>query len=196
MSPTAPARRSQNQRDGDPIFFWIRPVDESGKSVDEALIRVAYEKAGDFLRYRAAELRDEAIRADLVETAVYAVSNTGRTEGFRDVRGYLFAVFKRLVDQRIARDRRENTQLPADRDGGPRIVSREPEIEGQVYNRELLDVMREVMDEKTIWAWERRMLGYRLEEIAAELNVSADTLSTRLRRGRDAARKRLADRKR
>ena len=196
MSSSAPARPSQNKRDGDPIFFWIRSVDENGKSVDEALIKIAYEKAADFLRYRATELRDEAIRADLVETAVYAVSSAGRTEGFRDVRGYLFAVFKRLVDQRIGRDRRENTQLPADRDGGSRIVSREPEIEDQVYSRELLDVMREVMDEKTIWAWERRMLGYRLEEIAAELNVSADTLSTRLRRGRDAARKRLAGKKR
>ena len=80
--------------------------------------------------------------------------------------------------------------------GVPASFLGEPEIEDQVYSRELLDVMREVMDDKTIWAWERRMLGYRLEEIAAELNVSADTLSTRLRRGRDAARKRLAGRKR
>ena len=152
-------------------------------------IKAAYEKAPDFLRYRATELSDEAIRADLVENAVYAASGAERRESFRDVRGYLFAVFKRLVDQRIGRDRRENAPLPADRDG--RLVSRESEIEEQVYCREVLDILSEVMDEKTIWAWNRKLLGYKLEEIARDLNVSANTLSTRLRRARDAARQRL-----
>lgn len=193
MSSSIPARHPPGKGSS---FFWIHALDTKGNSIDEEIINAAYAKAVDFRLYRAYELTDEAVRADLVEDAVDAVSTAEKSGEFRDVTGYLISVFKRLVDLRIWRDSRENSPLPSYLRGQSLVTSVPPRIEEQVYCREVLDVMKEVMDEETLWAWERKLFGYKLEEIASDLNVSADRLSTRLRRARDAARKRLSQKKR
>ena len=188
MSLFVPTRGSQKSLERRAAFFWIPPVDSKGKPIDERLISGAYEKATDFLRYRARELRDEAVRANLVEQAVNASSVAARTEDFRDVKGYLFVAFKRLVDERIEKERRRDARIPDYYRSEGRLGRTAPNAEERVYNHELRDIIDLAIDKEMKWAWKQRMLGYTLEEIAPALKVSADTLSARMRRARDTAR--------
>jgi DNA-directed RNA polymerase specialized sigma24 family protein len=94
----------------------------------------------------------------------------------------------RLVDARIDRENKveqhETTRID-------RLLSRNTgstvsDIEVAIARREVLDAM----DQETRWAWTRRLYGYEVQEIAAQLDISPDCLSTRLRRGiREAAEK-------
>lgn len=167
-------------------FFWISPTDERGIPVDKRFADAAYRKANDLRRYRSRELRDDAIRANLVETAVYRCSRAEREEPLTDVAGYLFRTFKRLVDEWIVRDQRiqHHPDEQLDRYNSP---SSFVDVEEAVARREALDAM----DPESRWAWERRLVGFQVQEIARELNITPDCLSTRLRRGMEQAAGRL-----
>ncbi len=170
------------------IFFWIRPVDDKGFAVEQAFADAAYSKAQELRLYRWRELNDEAVRADLVERAVYAASRAQRAAPIDDPKGYIYTAFTRLVDRYISKQ----------------SVSRQPESEieqlpeagiyatsgslGDLDDAILRSQILKAMSPEDRWAWERRLLGYEVQEIAAELRVSPDCLSTRLRRSaREAA---------
>jgi DNA-directed RNA polymerase specialized sigma24 family protein len=180
---------SENQ---EPAFFWIRPVDEKGFAVDQSFADAAYQKARDLRLYRAEELLDDAVRADLVEKAVYSASRVPRSEAVRDPKSYIYAIFARLVDERIAKERRVAHKPSSELDrfevtsGGPKAAV-PAEIEDAIFRRQVLAAM--IPEDR--WIWERRLLGYELEQIAAELNISPDCLSTRIRRGIDRVSKNL-----
>lgn len=166
-------------------FFWIQSVDERGNPVDERYTAAAYQKVADFRRYRRMDLRDDAVRAELVEKAVYVASRAEKSEPVRDVSGYLFCTFMRLVDAYVERENKVELHETAKID---RFVSGAASdvaaMELAVARREVFDAM----DEETRWAYTRRLYGYEVQEIAAELNITPDCLSTRLRRGmREAA---------
>lgn len=161
------------------LLFWIRDTDERGFPVDMRIVEAAFRKAQDLRRYRARDLRDDAVRSGLIETAVYRASRASRFDPIRDVNGYVFQVFKRLVDRELAQDR-----LVTPRDVGAldrfgwRKTAINSAMEKEILARELLALM----NPQDRWAWERRLLGYELKEIATELNITPDCLSTRLRR--------------
>ncbi len=165
-------------------FFWIPPVDEKGFEVDKLFEEAAYQKTRDLRLYRAQELLDEAVRAELVEKAVYAASRARKSEAVRDAKSYLFATFARLVDERITKERgldhRPSPELAEFEAASARSkATTSTDIEQSILRRQVL----EAMSPEDRWIWERRLLGYEVQEIAAELNVSADCLSTRIRRG-------------
>lgn len=169
-------------------FFWIRTIDDRGNAVDQRFAEAAYQKVADFRRYRRNDLRDGAVRAELVEKAVYRSSRAQKSEPVRDISGYIFRTFMRLVDEHIGRDKRiECHDTPKlDQLGQREGSSAVEDIENFIAQREVLDAM----DAETRWACTRRLCGYEVQEIAAHLNISPDCLSTRLRRGmREAAQK-------
>ena len=186
MSPAFPIDESNSlsQRSS----LWINPVDASGNRVDQQFIDAAHAKAQDMMRYRAHELRDEAVRFDLIEAAVHRASRAKKREPVRDFAAYLFSIFARLVDAKIEVEKKV-VSVDADclEDFAARRSDRGTAIEEAIHQSQILDAM----EESTRWAWSRRLCGYEVQEIAAELNISADCLSTRMRRGLKAAAARL-----
>ncbi len=146
-------------------------------------------KARDLRHYRADELLDDAVRAELAETAVYIASRAKKSFPVLDAKAYVFKTFARLVDERIAKDNRLVVQATARLEELPEPVSHAwlDSLEDQVYRREVLDAMRP--EDRQLW--EKRMLGYELEELARELNVTPDCLSARARRGLEYALRKL-----
>jgi DNA-directed RNA polymerase specialized sigma24 family protein len=186
MSSTAQPEYLDAGQTIDQNFFWIRPVDENGFEVDRRFAEAAHQRARDLRAYRADELLDDAVRAELVEAAVYAASRATRNEPIRDPKRYLYTTFARLVDERIAKEAFLTHQPPEELDQlSVPAASAPPNIERRILCDEILDAM----EPEDRWAWERRVIGYEVQEIASELNVTADCLSTRMRRGlREAAR--------
>jgi DNA-directed RNA polymerase specialized sigma24 family protein len=159
--------------------IWLRDVDSRGKSVDPRFIEVGYQKEDDFFRYRSDKLNDEAVVANLVEEAVYRASRADKKEPIRDVGGYLFRVFSNLADREIARalhmfscEAEVLANLPCPHtEAAKHILDR-------IEFRETLDQMPPDMR----WAFVRRKFGFEVQEIAKEMNISPDCLSTRMRR--------------
>ncbi len=180
MSSSAPAF-SPDAFENEDVFFWIRPIDDRGVEVDPDFAEAAYEKARDFRLYRAKELRDEAVRADLVERAVYAASRARKRDLIRDTKAYLFATFARLVDEQIKRDRGLEHKPPAEIDlhSGTTRASGPSEIHRSILQDQLLAAMS--AEDRLIW--KRRLVGYEVNEIAAELNITPNCLSVRIKRG-------------
>ena len=168
--------------------IWLHEVDPDGRPVDPRFIEAGYGKEQEFFRYRADKLKDEAVIANLVEEAVYRASRAKKREPVSDIGGYLFRVFANLADREIARS--------------PRIVSCDPVLAGdlrrsssqagkQIIDRVQVREIFEAMEPALRWAVERYTLGYGLQEIANEMDVSADCLSKRIRRGLKYTLKRL-----
>jgi DNA-directed RNA polymerase specialized sigma24 family protein len=174
------------------IFFWIRPADDDGFHADQIFARAAYSKAQDLQSYRSRELTDDAIRADLVERAVYSASRTRSEDSVRDPNAYIFTIFARLIDEQILRDIAITAAEDSDLDRLHRSLARSnPEAfdspDGKILLAQILDAMPH--DDRA--AWKLRLLGYEVQEIANELSISANCLSTRLRRGVAEAVRRL-----
>ena len=171
------------------IFFWIPPVDDKGFAVEKAFADAAYSKAQELRLYRWRELTDEAIRANLVESAVYAASRAQNTAPIEDPKGYVYTAFTRLVDRYISKQsvsrqtpESEIEQLP---EAG---IYAKSDSFGDLDDAILRSQILNAMSPEDRWPWERRLLGYEVQEIAAELKVSPDCLSTRMRRSaREAA---------
>src|SRR5436305_11062 len=128
---------SANRTEQEEVFFWIRSNDEDGK-VDQVFAKAAYSKARDLRFYRWKELSDQAIRANLVERAVFLASRSQRGSSVKDPEGYLFTVFARLVDRFISRERLLPQQRESDLDHQLHARTRfEPPISNNL-DREIL----------------------------------------------------------
>jgi DNA-directed RNA polymerase specialized sigma24 family protein len=160
--------------------IWLNNVDPDGRSVDSRFIEAGYRKEEAFFRYRRDEMKDDAVIANLIEEAVYRASRARKREPVDDVDAYLFTVFANLADREIAR--------------APRTVNIEPELlqnlhragsepARHIINRIDIEQLLGSMDQTLRWAIEMRTLGYEVQEIAGMIDISADCLSTRIRRG-------------
>jgi len=168
--------------------IWLNEVDPDGKLVDRRFIKAGYEKEKEFFRYRSDQLEDEAVIANLVEEAVYRASRATKKEPLKDVGGYLFRVFSNLADREIARNPRT---VNCDRISLENLPHSRCEIAEHVINCIHVSEILDAMEPNLRWAIERRTLGYGVQEIANEMYVSADCLSTRMRRGLKQTLKRL-----
>lgn len=167
--------------------IWISEIDPTGQPVDPAFIEAGYRKEKDLFRLRRREFPDDARVASLIEEAVYRASRAVRKEPVRDAGGYLYRVYVNLLDEEIAKQVRTVSGEDRLLEHLANLSSATPDITEQIYGRELLDAM----DPETRFVWERRLLGYEVQEIAREINVTPDCLSTRLRRGAKEAMKTL-----
>lgn len=156
--------------------------------MDPRFTALAYRKEEDYFRYRAKELNDPAVTANLIEQAVYSASGAAFNTIIEDPAAYLFRTFANLVEAHLAKAPRTIGFEPgylADIAGA--TDDPEDRLNDRIYRTQVLGAM----DSNTRWAWERRILGYDVKSIAKEMCVSADCMSTRLRRGLDAAIRRL-----
>ena len=167
--------------------IWIGDNDLEGNPVNPALREAAYQKEEHLFRYRRRDLPDDAHVAELIEKAVYTASKAAHKIPVKNAAAYLFRTYQNLINEEIAtsvrlvpRAARSVEHSAGGDDPSARILDK---IEG----RRVL----EAMDESTRQVWERRLFGYQVQEIAEELNISADCLSTRLRRGAKEALSRL-----
>ena len=175
---------------GDSDSIWIPDTDAKGTPADPSFVRAAYLNAKHFLRYRASEMRDSARRAELLEAAVFRASKAKKTKPVEDCGRYLFKIYSALVNKELARSPRMINKEPETLDFLATALSSsnvESEITERIYRAELLNAI----PPKARWIWERRLAGFALGELAKELNVSADTLDARQRRGLRDALKRL-----
>jgi DNA-directed RNA polymerase specialized sigma24 family protein len=168
--------------------IWLKDVDGDGRTVDPRFIEAGYRKENEFFRYRSDKLRDKAIIANLIEEAVYRASRANNQKPLRDVGGYLFKVFSRLADREIARSPRAFSCETGSLDN---LRGCPPEPHHHVLNRIHVREILDAIEPDLRWAVERRILGYEVQEIASEIQISADCLSTRMRRGLKCALKRL-----
>jgi DNA-directed RNA polymerase specialized sigma24 family protein len=172
-------------------FFWIRKVDLEGFPVQARFADAAYKKAKYFREYRASELQDSAVRASIVEASVYSASRAHSFAAVLSAKGYLLTTFNRLVDKRIMRDGRIIYRSPnnGEMNGGVDFKATPLDLENRIFCRQALDAM----SPEDKWAWESRMAGYSVRELAGELGISPDALSARLKRSLQEARKGLLD---
>jgi DNA-directed RNA polymerase specialized sigma24 family protein len=183
MSPAFPINQ-ESGRGSHRFPIWINPTDSEGNAVDARFINAAYEKADTLMRYRANELRDDAVRLDLIESAVHRASRAKKREPVRDFAAYVFSVFTRLVDIEVDRERRF---VSVDADCLEDLAARNGGTSDDTDDKLQRDQVLGAMEESMRLAWSRRLSGYEVQEIAAEFNVSPDCLSTRMRRGLSAA---------
>ncbi len=186
MSSTRKAEFLRARSGREQAFFWIAHVDENGFEVDRRFAEAAYERVCDFRFYRAHELSDEAVRANLVEKAVYAASRAQKSEPVRDIRSYIFATFTRLVDECIAKepdvDQAPSSELERVQERRAAFNPQRPtKIENAIVRHQVLAAM----SAKDRYIWERRLLGYRVQQIAGDMNVSVKCISMRMRRAVD-----------
>lgn len=171
-------------------LIWIPETDESGTSADPEFARVAYLNQFDFFQYRATELTDPAIRAELLEESVFRASKAKKRAQVEDHRRYLFRTYASLVDEALAGVPKTSPAEPFTIEYLASVTTRrsaEREITDRIYRRELLDAMP--ADARELW--EMRLVGYSFEEMADERDQSADALNARARRGAREAIKRL-----
>jgi DNA-directed RNA polymerase specialized sigma24 family protein len=170
--------------------FWIPPVDDTGFAADKIFTAAAYSRAQQLRLYRWRELNDEAVRANLVERAVYAASRARTGDSVEDPKAYVCAAFARLVDRYILGedtlvDTPDSELDNLSQAGASTNAIGANDLDDAIFQSQILNTM----SPQDRWAWERRIHGYEVQEIASTLNVSADCLSTRMRRcAREAAR--------
>lgn len=175
---------------GDSDSIWIPETDAKGTPADPSFVRAAYQNAKRFLRYRASEMTDSARRAELLEAAVFRASKAKKSRPVEDCGRYLFKIYSALVNKELARSPRTINKEPETLDYLAAALSSpnvESEMTERIYRAELLSAM----PPNARWIWERRLAGFALSDLAKELNVSADTLDARQRRGLKDALKRL-----
>ena len=159
--------------------IWLNDIDPDGRRVDPRFIEAGYRKESAFFRYRHDELQDEAVAANLIEEAVYRASRARKREPLDDVDAYLFTVFANLVDREISRSPRTLNFEPQ---ALQNLSNSGPETTRRIITRIEIEELLGTVDGTTREAIEMRSLGYEVQEIARLFNISADCLSTRIRR--------------
>ena len=174
----------------DPRFvLWVSPVDAQGIPADPMFLQAAERIGGDFINYRARDINDPSQVLEFAERAVYLASRAKKRRPVEDAVAYLFRTFTNLVDREIERTRRF-VSLDDDllRAIGRRSAKEpEAEIEKAITWREALDSLDPTMR----WVLWRLYWGFSVNEIAAQLGISPNTLSQRISRTRKHLKKHL-----
>lgn len=164
---------------GSRSLIWIPKTDAKGTVADPLFTQVAYDKQNEFFRYRADDFSDPAVRADLLERAVFRVSKAKTKAPLEDRQRYLFSAYRTLVDEALASTVKTVSTEPFLYETLSASRNAEQEIYDALRKREVLEAMPE--DARSIW--EKRILGYSFEDLSEEVHESADTLNMRARRG-------------
>ena len=167
----------------DPRFLlWVSPIDAQGVPADPMFLEAAEHIGSDFVNYRSRDINDPSRALELAERAVYLASRAKKKRPVEDAVAYLFRTFTNLVDREIERTRRF---VALDDDllrfiGRRHVGEPEAEIENSIAWREALDTLEPTMR----WVLWRLYWGFSVNEIAAHLGISPNTLSQRISRAR------------
>jgi RNA polymerase sigma factor (sigma-70 family) len=163
-------------------LLWVAPIDSQGFPADPLFLQAAERIGDDFVGYRASDLADPSRALELAERAVYLASRAQKKRPVEDAVAYLFRTFTNLVDREIDRGRRF-VSLDDDllRTIGRRQAGEpEAEIEKSIRWREALESVDPEMRKVLWWLY----WGFTVNEIAAALGISPNTLSQRISRTR------------
>ena len=171
------------RRCSDPRFvLWVSPVNAQGIPADPMFLLAAECIGGDFVNYRARDINDPSRALEFAERAVYLASRAKKKRPVEDAVAYLFRTFTNLVDREIERTRRfvvlDDDLLRAI--GRRNAAEPEAEMENAISWREALETLDPTMQ----WVLWRLYWGFSVNEIAAQLGISPNTLSQRIRRAR------------
>lgn len=183
MLSDPPRRCSSDPR----LLLWVSPIDSQGVPADPMFLQAAERIGGDCINYRARDINDPARALEFAERAVYLASRAKKKRPVEDAVAYLFRTFTNLVDREIARTRR----IVSLDDDLLRAIGRrsapepEAEMEKAITWREALDSLDPTMR----WVLWRVHWGFSVNEIAAQLGISPNTLSQRVSRARKQLKK-------
>ncbi len=169
-------------------LIWLGEADPDGRPLDPSVKELAYKKQGELARYRANEMTDQAQVASLIEEAAYRTSRVATERCISDPGSYLFRTYTNLVDATLRRTVKLfgiESQVLAEM--AKTVGNPEQGIVKDLTRQRVL----ESMDEVGRGLWERHLLGYELDELAAEEGQSQDYLGKRLRRAIQRALRRL-----
>lgn len=167
--------------------IWLAKVDAKGRRLHPAVEELAYSKEAELARYRADELGDEAHITTLIEEATYRTSEAAFEKTLDDPFAYLFRTYTNLVDRTLRKTIKSFGLEQNILAHLARAESPENEIINELGRQQILGCM----DEKGRELWERRRLGYTVEELATQEGQSGDHVGKRLRRAMQGAVRRL-----
>jgi hypothetical protein len=168
--------------------IWLSDPDPNGHPLNPVIEDLAYRKEREIVAYRADEMRDEAVVANLLETAAYQTSRAANSRPIKDPAGYLYKTYANLVDHTLRRTIRafgfENQVLAE-------MATGDHDIEQALIKKLTRQELISLMDGKDQTLWERHIFGFEIRELAAETRENPDYLGKRLRRAAERALRRL-----
>jgi hypothetical protein len=179
-----PAKNLQRPRS----LIWLGDVDPNGHPLHPTIKEIAYKKEPDLVRYRSKEMADKAEVATLIEEAVYSTSRVAFEKPIPHPGTYLFRTYANLVDKKL---RKTVGAFEMERHVLESIASSDNHAEEAAVRRLTRQRVFESMDENGRALWDRHLLGYEIDELAAEEGQTADYIGQRLRRATQRAIRRL-----
>jgi DNA-directed RNA polymerase specialized sigma24 family protein len=167
--------------------IWLADVDSQGRRLHPIIEELAYSKVSELARYRADEIGDDAQISTLVEEAVYRTSEAAFEKTLDDPFGYFFRTYTNLVDRTLRKTIKSFGLEQHVLAHLARSESPENEIINELGRQQILNCM----DERGRELWDRRLLGYTVEELAAQEGQNGDHVGKRLRRAMQGAVRRL-----
>lgn len=171
--------------------FLLNSVDLLGREIDPAVLSVGNSIGPKAISYAEKLLGDPAVAMNLFEEAAASVSEAIRTKqasgsAVRDLAGYLFRTYIRLVGQAKQKDSMFSESLGI-------------EAEAQISERDLvraeaallLDEIMSSCDRLTREVALRRLEGLSWKEIGERYGISGHAAEARFSKSLDRARKRL-----
>lgn len=169
-------------------LIWLGEADPEGRPLDPAIKELAYQKEAELARYRANEMTDEAEVASLIEEAVFRTSKAAGERTLADPASYLYCTYTNLVDRIL---RRTVKAFGMESHVLAQLAKSVSNPEAGLIKDLTRQKVVEAMDEQARALWQRHLLGYELDDLAAEEGQTADYLGKRLRRATQRALRRL-----
>lgn len=164
-------------------LIWLGDADPQGHPLHPEIRELGYQKEADLIRYRAAEMKDEALVASLIEEAVYRTSRAAHRLSLSDPGAYLYCTYRRLVDQTL-----QGAVLVVNVDDS--VLDQFPCAqcaEEDLINAMARDQTLDSLDHKGREILRGLILGYQVRELANREGQSPECIRKRLRRSVDRA---------
>lgn len=168
-------------------LIWLADVDSRGRRLHPDIGELVYARHSELARYRSEELGDDAQIATLIEEAAYRTSEVAYDRALNDPASYLFRTYQNLVDTTLRKTIRSLGLEHQVLSHLARCENPEDQILTNITRQRIL----QSMDDKGRELWERNLLGYTVNEIAAQEGQSGDYVGKRLRRAMQGAVRRL-----
>jgi hypothetical protein len=162
--------------------FWLYKKDPKGRSIDEAILKIAEQIGPDLAPSGQKKVDCESTSNGMLQSALDGASQATQNATIENQPGYWTSVCKRIVDKFRARKKR---LVPADDSFLEVLANTEGagSFEDAMHDRLLVEKILKAMDSDTRRICQWRLQGYSMPEIAKELKITPDCLSVRYRRG-------------
>jgi RNA polymerase sigma factor (sigma-70 family) len=188
-------RPSRDTKSGPP--FLLNSVDRFGRQIAPAVLYVSKEIGPRALAYAQNLIGDPALAMNYFEEAAASVSaaieekNASGAPAIRNVAGYLFRTFIRMVDD--AKHKEKVRQESLKESGEVRIpLADEARMETAVLLNEVMDTCDRASREVIVL----RLEGFTWKEIGKRFDISSHAAEARFSKALDHARKMLKIRRR